>query len=259
MNGFDFQIEGRIAKILLNRPENQNLLSRDLLLSLRSVASDLAANSDIQVLTITAEGTECFSVGILTPVLRAQLAKDDVLKLIRLANETFDAIEALPQIVIAGLNGYARAGAVELILACDIRIAAEHARLSFPEAKWGGFPGAGAPVRLPDIIGAGRALELLCTCREIDASEMERIGLIERKVTKDGVHEEINRLAGAIAENGPLATRGAKRIVKSRMESGFRAARDLSDALRAALERTHDVDEGIAAARDGRKPRFTGR
>jgi len=259
MNGFDFRIEGRIAKILLNRPENQNLLSRDLLLSLQSVASDLAANPDIQVLTIIGEGTECFSVGILTPVLRAQLVKDDVLKLIRLANETFDAIEALPQIVIAGLNGYARAGAVELILACDIRIAAEHARLSFPEAKWGGFPGAGAPVRLPDIIGAGRTLELLCTCREIDATEMERIGLIERKVTKDGVHEEINRLAGAIAENGPLATRGAKRIVKSRMDSGRRAARDLSDALRAALEWTHDVDEGIAAAREGRKPRFTGR
>ena len=159
MNGFDFRIEGRIAKILLNRPGDQNLLSRDLLLSLQTVASDLAANSDIQVLTIIGEGTECFSVGILTPVLRAQLAKDDVLKLIRLANETFDAIDALPQIVIAGLNGYARAGAVELILACDIRIAAEHARLSFPEAKWGGFPGAGAPVRLPDIIGAGRTLE----------------------------------------------------------------------------------------------------
>ena len=88
---------------------------------------------------------------------------------------------------------------------------------------------------------------------------MERIGLIQRTVTKDGVHAEINRLASAIAENGPLATRGAKRIVKSRMESGFRAARELSDALRAALERTHDVDEGIAAARDGRKPRFTGR
>jgi len=259
MNGFDFQIEGRIARILLNRPQDQNLLSRDLLLSLQTVAKDLAANPDIQVLTIIGEGTECFSVGILTPALRGQLGKDDVLKLIRLANETFDAIEALPQIVIAGLNGYVRAGAVELILACDIRIAAEHARLSSPEAKWGGFPGAGAPVRLPNIIGAGRALELLCTCREIDATEMERIGLIERKVSKDGVHAEINRLASAIAENGPLATRGAKRIVKSRMESGFRAARELSDALRAALEWTDDVDEGIAAAREGRKPRFTGR
>lgn len=259
MNGFDFRIEGRIARIVLNRPEDQNLLSRDLLLSLRTIANDLAENPDIQVLTIVGKGTECFSTGILTPALRGQLAKDDVLKLIRLANETFDAIEALPQIVIAGLNGYVRAGAVELILACDIRIAGDHVRLSCPEAKWGGFPGAGAPVRLPKIIGAGRTLELLCTCREIEASEMERIGLIERMVTKQGVHAELDRLASAIANNGPLAARGAKRIVRSRMESGFRAARELSDALRSALEWTHDVDEGIAAAREGRKPHFTGR
>ena len=121
MNEFDFRIEGRVAKIVLDRPDSQNLLSRDLLLSLRTVARDLAANPDIQVLTIVGKGTECFSTGILTPALRGQLAKEDVLKLIRLANETFDAIEALPQIVIAGLNGYVRAGAVELILACDIK------------------------------------------------------------------------------------------------------------------------------------------
>jgi enoyl-CoA hydratase/carnithine racemase len=259
MTGFDFRIEGRIAKIVLDRPENQNLLSQDLLLSLRTVAGDLAANPDIQVLTIIGEGTECFSTGILTPALRGRLAKDHVLELIRLANETFDAIEALPQIVIAGLNGYVRAGAVELILACDIRIAGDHVRLSSPEAKWGGFPGVGAPVRLPNIIGAGRTLELLCTGREIDAAEMARIGLVERLVPKDGIHAEIDRLANAIAENGPLATRGSKRIVRSRKESGFRAARELSDALRAALERTHDVDEGIAAVREGRRPHFTGR
>src|SRR5262249_12300019 len=100
MNEFDFRIEGRVAKIVLDRPDNQNLLSRDLLLSLRTVASDLAADPDIQVLTIVGKGTECFSTGILTPALREQLAKEEVLKLIRLANETFDAIEALPQIVI---------------------------------------------------------------------------------------------------------------------------------------------------------------
>ncbi|SDR98483.1 enoyl-CoA hydratase/isomerase family protein [Bradyrhizobium canariense] len=259
MTGPDFRIEGRIAKIVLDRPESQNLLSQHLLSSLRTIANDLAANPDIQVLTITGEGNECFSTGILTPALRGELAKDQVLQLIRLANETFDAIEALPQIVIAGLNGYVRAGAVELILACDIRIAGDHVRLSSPEAKWGGFPGAGAPVRLPDIIGVGRTLELLCTGREIDAIEMERIGLVERVVPKDGVHAEIDRLAHAIAANGPLATRGTKRIVRSRKESGFRAARELSDALRAALEWTHDVDEGIAAVREGRKPRFTGK
>jgi len=83
--------------------------------------------------------------------------------------------------------------------------------------------------------------------------------LIERMVAKEDVHTEIDRLACAIADNGPLATRGIKRIVRSRMESGFRAARELSDALRSALEWSHDVDEGIAAVRERRKPHFTGR
>jgi enoyl-CoA hydratase/carnithine racemase len=258
MSGLDFRTEGRIAKIVFDRPENQNLLSRDLLLSLRTIARDLA-DSDIQVLTITGAGTEWFSTYILTPALRGQLAKDQVLQLIRLANETFDAIEALPQIVIAGLNGTVRAGAVELILACDIRITGDHVRLCSPEAKWGGFPGAGAPVRLPNIIGVGRTLELLCTGREIDAAEMEWIGLVERVVAKDDVHAEIERLASTIADNGPLATRGTKRIVRSRTEKGFGAARELSDTLRAEQEWTHDVDEGIAAVREGRKPHFTGR
>jgi enoyl-CoA hydratase/carnithine racemase len=259
MTGFSFDIQGRVAGIVFNRPDQQNLLSQELLLELRNIASDLTSNRDIQVLTLTGEGTECFSTGILTPALRGQLAKDQVLQLIRLANETFDAIEALPQIVIAGLNGYVRAGAVELVLACDIRIAGNHVRLSSPEAKWGGFPGAGAPVRLPSIVGSARTLELLCTGREIDATEMERYGLVERVVPRDDVHAEMDALAEVIAGNGPLATRGTKRIVKLRQAAGFRAARELSDALRSALEFSHDVDEGIAAAREGRKPRFTGR
>jgi enoyl-CoA hydratase/carnithine racemase len=259
MTGFAFSVQGRVARIVFNRPDAQNLLSRDLLLALRSIASDLAANRDIQVLTLTAEGTECFSMGILTPALRGQLAKDEVLQLIRLANETFDAIEALPQITIAGLNGYVRAGAVELALACDIRIAGDHVRLVSPEAKWGGFPGAGAPVRLPHLVGAARTLELLCTGREIDASEMERCGLVEFVVERNQVHATMDALAETIASNGPLATRGTKRIVRLGEAAGPRAARELSDTLRSALEFSHDVDEGIAAAREGRKPRFTGR
>jgi enoyl-CoA hydratase/carnithine racemase len=259
MTGFSFGIQGRVARIVFNRPDQHNLLSQDLLLALRKIAGDLASNPDVQVLTLTGEGTECFSMGILTPALREQLGKDRVLQLIRLANETFDAIEALPQIVIAGLNGYVRAGAVELILACDIRLAGNHVRLSSPEARWGGFPGAGAPVRLPPIVGIARTLELLCTGREIDAAEMERYGLVERVVPRDDVHAEMDALAETIAGNGPLATRGTKRIAKLRQAAGFHAARELSDALRSALEYSHDVDEGLAAAREGRKPQFTGK
>src|SRR5437879_12195807 len=85
---------------------------------------------------------------------------------------------ALPQIRSPLLHGAARAAAAELSLACDIRLAAAHATFALPEALWGGFPGAGGPVRLPGIVGRARALELICTGREIDAAEMERLGLV---------------------------------------------------------------------------------
>jgi 1,4-dihydroxy-2-naphthoyl-CoA synthase len=88
---------------------------------------------------------------------------------------------------------------------------------------------------------------------------MDRIGLAERVVPGDAVHAELDDMARAIAANGPLATKGAKQITKKRQASGFAAARKRSDELRAALEWTADVDEGIAAVREGRKPQFTGR
>src|SRR5258708_35661365 len=96
MTGLAFNIQGRIASIVFDRPNEQNLLSRDLLLELRTIAKDLASDPEIQVLTLTGEGTECFSTGILTPALPAQLATDHVLTLIRLANAPSDGIEALP-------------------------------------------------------------------------------------------------------------------------------------------------------------------
>jgi len=259
VEGIRFDVSGRVASVVFDRPDRMNLLTSDILRALGEIATTLAASPDIDVLTLTGEGTEFFSTGILTPALRGSLSKPEVLALIRLANEAFDAIERLNQIVIAGLNGVVRAGAVELALACDIRITGDHVKWSSPEAKWGGFPGVGAPVRLPAIVGMGRALDLLCTGREIDAREMERIGVVERIVAPDQVHAVLDELAHTIAGNGPLATKGAKRIARMRGASGFLAARKLSDELRAALEWTDDVDEGIAAVREGRPPRFTGR
>jgi enoyl-CoA hydratase/carnithine racemase len=259
VEGLHYETANRIASVMFTRPSSLNLLTGDILTALGRIAGELAATPEVDVLTIAGEGTACFSTGILTPALRGSLSKEDVLRLIRLANQSFDAIEALPQIVICGLNGMVRAGAVELALACDIRIAGDHVRMSSPEAKWGGFPGVGAPVRLPRIIGMGRALDLLCTGREIDAPEMERIGLADHVVAPNAVHAALVEMARTIAENGPLATKGTKRIVRMREASGFAAARVLSDELRTALEWTADVDEGIAAVREGRKPNFTGR
>ena len=249
----------RVLTLTLERPSDQNRLTRDVLLTMQGIADDLGGNDQIQAVVVTGSGSEFFSMGILNPAVRASYSKEEILDLVRIANRLYDAIEALPQIVIAAFNGAARAGAAELSLACDIRLAAAHATFRLPEALWGGFPGAGGPVRLPEIVGRARALELICTGREINAAEMERLGLVLAVYPADRLLAEAQALAARIGASGPLATRGAKRIMKARRAEGFAAARLLSDALRQALEWSHDVDEGMTAHREGRPPRFTGR
>ena len=250
---------GRAMTITLDRPGDQNRLTRDVLLTLQSLVDRLGADEETQAVVITGSGSEFFSMGILNPVVRASYTKAQILELVRAANRLYDAIEALPQITIAAFNGAARAGAAELSLACDIRLAASHATFALPEALWGGFPGAGGPVRLPGIVGRARALELICTGREIDAAEMERLSLVLAVYPAARLVPEARALAARICASGPIATRGAKRIVNVRNGAGFAAARSLADALRHALEFSHDVDEGMAAHRENRVPRFTGR
>ena len=249
----------RVAVVTIDRPDDQNRFTRDVLLALQGIVDELAGDTRTQAVIVTGGGTTFFSMGILNPAVRASYTKEQILDLVRTANRLYDALEALPQIVIAALNGIARAGAAELSLACDIRLAAAHATFALPEALWGGFPGAGGPVRLPMLVGRARALELMCTGREIDAAEMERLGLVLAVHPSDRLLAEATSLAARIAASGPLATRGAKRIVTTRLYGGFGEARALSDTLRHALEWSHDVDEGMAAHREGRPPRFTGR
>jgi enoyl-CoA hydratase/carnithine racemase len=251
--------EARVAIVTLDRPGDQNRLTREVLLTLQGVVDRLRDDEETQAVVITGSGAAFFSMGILNPAVRAGYTKEQILELVRVANRLYDAIETLPQIVIAALNGAARAGAAELSLACDIRLAAAHATFALPEALWGGFPGAGGPVRLPAIVGRARALELICTGREIAAEEMARIGLVLAVHPAERLRPEALALAARIAASGPIAIRGAKRIVQVRHAAGPTAARALSDALRHALEWSRDVDEGMAAHREGRPPRFTGR
>lgn len=257
--GLTLRREAGVVSLIIDRPADLNRLAPEVLARLGSVAESLREDADAQVLVISGAGSEHFSMGILNPALRASYTKEQILDLVGLANRTFDAIEALPQIVIAAINGKVLAGAVELCLACDLRYAVEHTTLCMPEAAWGGFPGAGGPVRLPMLVGRARALELIATAREIAAGEMKEYGIVQGVYPPASFHATVMATARRIAENGPLATRGAKRIVNVRLAPGFLHARELADALRRALEWSHDVDEGIAAHRENRKPKFSGR
>ncbi|HEX2547687.1 MAG TPA: enoyl-CoA hydratase/isomerase family protein [Ramlibacter sp.] len=257
--GLVAQRDGGVLTLTIDRSADQNRLSPDVVGRLEQLVDGLREDRDTNVVVITGSGSEVFSFGLLNPAIRAGMAKDDVVALVRRGNRLFDAIESLPQVVIAALNGAVVAGAAELALACDLRYAAANATMVMPEATWGGFPGAGAPVRLPQVVGRARALELICTGRRIDASEMEKLGIVLGVHAQHEFMPQVMQVARTIAASGPLAVRGAKRIVHVRQSPGFGAARELSDALRHALEWSADVDEGIAAHRENRKPRFSGR
>lgn len=257
--GLALRIDGQIASITIDNIAEQNRLTGEAITGLAEIARMLGAREDVHVVVIRGEGSEFFSTGLLNPVLRSRMSKEAVVSLVVEAAAAFDAFEAVPQIVIAGLNGDVRAGGVELALACDIRIAAEHVRFSMPEAKWGGFPGAGGPLRLSRLVGRPRALELICTGREIDAREMEKIGFAQNVVAASDLDCALAGFASQVAASGPLAVRGAKRIMKVDEQPGFDAARDTALSLRRQLEWSADVDEGLLAHRENRAPRFFGR
>ena len=134
------EIADRVARLTINRPGDGNRLTPEILARLVDLAAELGDAQDVHVLVIVGSGLDFFSRGIFDPVLRAAFSKEDVLGIVRMANRAYDAIEALPQIVIAGLNGMTRAGGAELALAADIRIAGETARMQFPEAAWAASP-----------------------------------------------------------------------------------------------------------------------
>jgi len=256
--GLSLEQRGGILCITIANPAEKNRLLPEALAKLEEVSLALLSHSEINAVIVRGDGQADFSCGLLNPVVRAGMSKDEVVALVRLANRAFNALEAAPQVIIASLNGEVRAGGAELALACDIRIAGSHATMQFPEAAWGGFPGAGGPARLASIVGRGRALELICTGRTIDAAEMDKVGLVQSVVEPGALADASEMLAARIAAAGPLATRGAKRIIRARSEPGVAHAQDVSDALRHELEWSDDVDEAIAAHREKRAPVFKG-
>jgi enoyl-CoA hydratase/carnithine racemase len=247
-----------IVTLTVNRPEERNMLSDETISSLDEHLLALDRDDSVRVVILTGKGQEFFCGGVFNPLQMAGLLPEQIRARRRRANELFDRLETLKHPVVAAINGRAQAGGFEMALACDIRVAASHATFALPENSWGMFPGAGGPIRLPRIVGAGKAMEIIMTGWDIDATEALRIGLIERLLPSGEFETEVRRLAEAIAATGPLGNRAVKKLCRASLQTDIHTARAYSDALREPLASSADTAEGIAAYREGRPPRFKG-
>jgi enoyl-CoA hydratase/carnithine racemase len=251
--------EHHVVSLTINRPEDMNRMNLSFLKRLHEVILQIQHDSTLHVVVITGSEDEYFSLGLLNPNLRASMCKEDVIHLVQFANEVFNLIESVPQIVIASINGKIIAGGCELALACDIRYASNQTVMLLPEAGWGGFPGAGAPFRLPLLVGASKALEIIISCEELNAQEMHRLGIVQGLYDHLKLKTEVMKVAKKIASHGPLATKGSKQIIRTSLTQGIEEAAKLSKKLRYELEWSHDVDEGLKAFAEKRKPIFIGK
>jgi enoyl-CoA hydratase/carnithine racemase len=182
----------------------------------------------------------------------------EVRQYIRYIRDTFTEVENLPIPVIAAINGVSMGGGTELALACDIRVIDPDAKMALNETSLGIIPGGGGTVRLPRLVGRGRAKDIILTARWVEADEALRIGLVQRIAPKGEVLEHAIGIAEQIINNGPIAITQAKYVINRGLEVSLEEALQMeSDAYEVCIP-TKDRVEALAAFKEKRKPEFKG-
>ncbi|WP_108306073.1 enoyl-CoA hydratase [Metalysinibacillus jejuensis] len=249
------EVEPHIGVITLARSAAFNALSRDLLQQLSQVAQDMHARRDIRVVILTGEGHKAFCAGA---DLKERRGMDDaqVKQAVRLIGETVNQVEAIPQPVIAALNGVAFGGGLELALACDLRVASTNVLLGLTETSLAIIPGAGGTQRLPRLIGLGKAKQLIYTAARLTAAEAATYGIVEKVC--DDAQEGALTIARAIATNAPLALIQAKAAINRGVEVDRQTGLAIEALAYDALIPTKDRVEGLVAFAEKRPPHYKG-
>jgi len=248
--------EENIAVVTLNRPEVLNALNTEILQELGSAMEEIKKDDKVRAVVITGAG-RAFSAG--ADLSEAPTDEAGARKRIELGQEIYDKIEDFEKPVIAAINGYAIAGGLELALACDIRIAAENAQFGFVETNVGLIPSWGGVIRLPKVVGRGKAAELILTAQRIDAKEAERIGLINKVVPPDELKSTAMWTAGTLATKAPVAVKLSKKIMARALEVSREEGNKMMTDAGVTCLKTEDIMEGVAAMFEKRTPKFKGK
>lgn len=239
----------------INRPEVRNALDNLTWQELDMIVADTAKNPAVKVVIITGAGEKAFAAGA-----------DVAWLLNRPPVESWEPgvqgvlldLENLPQTTIAAVNGYALGGGCELALACDLRIASDQARFGLTELGVGIIPGGGGTQRLPRVVGAAYAKEMIFLGEVIDAAEAHRIGLVNRVVQPGELLSCVNELANRLLKRPPLALRMAKQAINIGLNTDLKAGLAYEKACQTYLHTTEDRSEGMRAFLEKRPAEYKG-
>lgn len=249
--------EDGLVWLTLERPDVMNCLSFPTLRRLRTLCEQIAADTSVRAVLVTGSGDKAFCAGAdLKERKTMPLAR--VPDFVRNIRGVMDDFAALPQPTIAVVNGFAFGGGAELMLACDLRVAADHAQFGLTEVTLAIIPGAGGTQRLPRLIGRSRAKDLILTGRRIDAREAEHIGLVNRVAPAAELRAAARTLALEIAANGPVAVRAAKAAIDEGCEVDMTRGLAIEAQCYERVLPTKDRLEALAAFAEKRKPVFRG-
>ncbi len=250
--------EGSLTIVTINRPQALNALNSATLQELSAVFTNLAQDSETLVVVITGAGEKAFVAGADIAEMRGLNALEGR-EFGRLGQGVMEEIENLSQPVIAAVNGFALGGGLEIAMACDIRLAAENARFGQPEVGLGITPGFGGTQRLPRLVGAGLAKQLIFSGDPIDANEAYRIGLVNKVVPLANLLPEAKALANRIAGKAPVAVRLSKAAINEGLNMDQARGIAHEAELFGLCFATADQKEGMGAFIEKRKPVFKAR